>query len=60
LQAEEYVLVEVFSRLWTNTLIDNNLYEAEDIASLAFAQITSLPFAPKYTPPPQVFAVSLD
>jgi hypothetical protein len=37
-------------------MIDNE-YD-EDIASLAFAQITSLPFAPNYNPPAQVLAVS--
>lgn len=57
LQAEEYVLIEIFSRLWLNTLIDNEVEEAQDVTSLAFARITSLPFAPKYTPPPQYLAV---
>jgi hypothetical protein len=59
LEKDEFVLVEIFSRLWVNTLIDDNVYEA-DISSLAFAQITSLPHAPKYSPPPQVIAVTTD
>lgn len=53
------MLVEIFSRLWVNTLIDDNVYEA-DISSLAFAQITSLPHAPSFSPPPQVIAVTTD
>lgn len=56
LQPEEYVVIKIFSRLWLNTMIDNE--SDEDIASLAFAQITSLPFAPNYSPPAQVLAVS--
>jgi hypothetical protein len=57
LQPEEYVLIEIFSRLWVNTLIDSEIEEAQEVTSLAFARITSLPFAPKYTPPPQYLAV---
>ena len=57
LEAEEYVLVEVYSRLWLNTLVDNGYIEAEDYGSLAFAQITSLPFAPRFTPPAQALGV---
>ncbi|CAD5219487.1 unnamed protein product [Bursaphelenchus xylophilus] len=57
LAADEYVLIEVFSRLWLNSLIDSDSHEAE-VSSLAFAQITSLPYAPKYQPPPQVIAVT--
>lgn len=56
LAEDEFVLVEIFSRLWVNTLIDNSIFEA-DISSLAIAQITSLPHVPKYTPPAQVVAV---
>uniref|UniRef100_A0A914C2S2 Integrin alpha-2 domain-containing protein n=1 Tax=Acrobeloides nanus TaxID=290746 RepID=A0A914C2S2_9BILA len=61
LDADEYVLVEIFSRLWVNTLIDDHGsgFEA-DISSLAFAQITSLPHVPKFTPPSQVIAVTTD
>lgn len=60
LDADEFILIEVFSRLWLNTLIDDLGSGSEaDISSLAFAQITSLPHVPKYTPPPQVIAVSI-
>jgi hypothetical protein len=47
------VLVEIFSRLWVNTLIEDDVLDG-DISSLAFARINSLPFAPKYSPPPLV------
>ena len=58
LQPEEYVLVQVFSRLWLNTFVDDASHtEDEDAGSLAFAQITSLPFAPQFKPPPQALAV---
>uniref|UniRef100_A0AC35TM88 Integrin_alpha2 domain-containing protein n=1 Tax=Rhabditophanes sp. KR3021 TaxID=114890 RepID=A0AC35TM88_9BILA len=57
LKPDEFVLVEVFSRLWVNSLIEDTVYEA-DISSLALAKIISLPIAPKYSPPPQSIAVS--
>uniref|UniRef100_A0A0N4Z9E8 Integrin_alpha2 domain-containing protein n=1 Tax=Parastrongyloides trichosuri TaxID=131310 RepID=A0A0N4Z9E8_PARTI len=56
---DEYVLIEIFSRLWVNSLIDDTVYEA-DISSLALAKITSLPIAPKYSPPPQIVSVTTD
>uniref|UniRef100_A0A0N5BHX5 Integrin_alpha2 domain-containing protein n=1 Tax=Strongyloides papillosus TaxID=174720 RepID=A0A0N5BHX5_STREA len=56
---DDYVLIEIFSRLWVNSLIDDSVYEA-DISSLALARITSLPIAPKYSPPPQIFSVTTD
>lgn len=48
--------MEIYSRLWVNTLIDDNIAGA-DISSLAIAQITSMPNAPKFTPPAQLVAV---
>uniref|UniRef100_A0A183C4D4 Integrin_alpha2 domain-containing protein n=1 Tax=Globodera pallida TaxID=36090 RepID=A0A183C4D4_GLOPA len=59
LEENEFVLVEIFSRLWVNTLIDEDLLEA-DLSSLAFARISALPFAPKYSPPPLVIAVNTE
>ncbi|KAI1728998.1 integrin alpha domain-containing protein [Ditylenchus destructor] len=59
LEEDEYVLVEIYSRLWVNTLIDDNIAGA-DISSLAIAQITSMPNAPKFTPPAQLVAVTTD
>lgn len=56
LAEDEFVLIEIFSRLWVNTLIDNNIFET-DISSLAIAQITSLPHSLKYKPLPQIIAV---
>lgn len=63
MDADEYVVVEVFSRLWLNTLIDDNFL---DISSLAFAQITQIvsknkkSTSQKYRPPAQVVAVTTE
>ena len=54
---EQFVLVEVYSRLWLNTIVDSDHLDMEDVGSLAFAQVTSLPFAPEYKPPPQALAI---
>ena len=51
------MLIEVPSRLWVNTLIDDDVLDG-DISSLAFARISALPFAPKYSPPPLVISVN--
>ncbi|KAK0416576.1 hypothetical protein QR680_012569 [Steinernema hermaphroditum] len=59
LRQNEFVLVEVFSRLWVNTLIDDNIFEA-DISSLALAKISALPNVPHYVPTPQLIAVTTD
>ena len=57
LKEDEYVLVEVFARLWVNTLIDKAYFEA-DISSLAIAKVSSVPNAPKsYNPPTQMAIV---
>uniref|UniRef100_A0A914YIK9 Integrin alpha-2 domain-containing protein n=1 Tax=Panagrolaimus superbus TaxID=310955 RepID=A0A914YIK9_9BILA len=55
----EFVLIEVFSRVWVNTLIEDNIYEA-DISSLGFVQVTELPHSTTYRPLPQVAAVTTD
>lgn len=57
LEENEFVLVEIFSRLWVNTLIDDDVLDG-DISSLAFARISALPFANNYSPPPLVIAVN--
>lgn len=55
----EYVLVEVFARLWVNTLIDRSYVEA-NISSLAIAKVSSLALGPKgYSPPAQTNIVML-
>lgn len=59
LEENEYVLVQIFSRLWVNTLIDDDVLDG-DISSLAFARISALPVAPKYSPPPLVIAVNTE
>jgi hypothetical protein len=59
LEENEFVLVEIFSRLWVNTLIDDDVLDG-DISSLAFARISALPFAPKYNPPPLAIAVNTE
>lgn len=51
------MLVEIYARLYLNTLIDNNIYEA-DISSIGIAKISALPSAPRYNPPAQLVAVS--
>ena len=57
LKEDEYVLVEVFGRLWVNTLIDKAYIEA-DISSLAIAKVSSVPNAPEsYNPPTQMAIV---
>lgn len=57
LNEDEFVLVEIYARLTLNTLIDNNIYEA-DISSIGIAKISALPTAPLYNPPAQLVAVS--
>lgn len=42
-----------------NTLIEDDVLEA-DLSSLAFARISALPFAPRYSPPPLVIAVNTE
>uniref|UniRef100_A0A914LSE6 Integrin alpha-2 domain-containing protein n=2 Tax=Meloidogyne TaxID=189290 RepID=A0A914LSE6_MELIC len=59
LEENEFVLVEVFSRLWLNTLIDENHLDGE-ISSIALARISALPFAPKYSPPALLIAVNTE
>ncbi|MFH4978695.1 hypothetical protein AB6A40_005404 [Gnathostoma spinigerum] len=59
LNEDDFVLVEVFARLAINTLIDNNILEA-DISSIGIAKISSLPSAPQYSPPAQLTAVTTD
>jgi len=60
LKEDEYVLVQIFSRLWINTLIDDTIYEA-DISSLAIAKVSSGAATPKgYTPPTHLLAVTTD
>ncbi|KAH7697269.1 integrin alpha pat-2, partial [Aphelenchoides avenae] len=59
LEEDDFVQIEIFSRLWANTLIDDSVYSA-DLSSLAFAQITSLPHAPSVVPLAQVIAVTTD
>uniref|UniRef100_A0A1I7ZRW7 Integrin_alpha2 domain-containing protein n=1 Tax=Steinernema glaseri TaxID=37863 RepID=A0A1I7ZRW7_9BILA len=49
LKKDEFVLVEIFARLWLNTLIDDNIFEA-DISSLALAKVSTLPNAPHSAP----------
>lgn len=56
LNEDEFVLVEIYARLAVNTLIDNNIYEA-DISSIGIAKISALPSAPHYNPPAQLVAV---
>ncbi|KAH7714625.1 integrin alpha pat-2 [Aphelenchoides avenae] len=56
MEEDDFVQIEIFSRLWANTLIDDSVYSA-DMSSLAFAQITSLP-APSIVQPAQVIAVT--
>uniref|UniRef100_A0A915PYQ2 Integrin alpha-2 domain-containing protein n=1 Tax=Setaria digitata TaxID=48799 RepID=A0A915PYQ2_9BILA len=59
LNEDEFVLVEIYARLAVNTLIDNNIYEA-DISSIGMAKISALPNAPHYNPPAQLVAVTTD
>ncbi|VDK54636.1 unnamed protein product [Anisakis simplex] len=61
LHEDEFILVEVYSRLVLNTLVTNNILEA-DISSIGIAKITSLSNAPssKYNPPAQLTAVTTD
>ncbi|EJD76094.1 integrin alpha pat-2 [Loa loa] len=59
LNEDEFVLVEIYARLAVNTLIDNNIYEA-DISSIGMAKISALPSAPRYNPPAQLVAVTTD
>ncbi|TKR77446.1 hypothetical protein L596_018418 [Steinernema carpocapsae] len=59
LRQDEFVLVEVFARLWVNTLIDDEIFEA-NISSLALAKISQLSHGSKYIPPPQIIAVTTD
>ncbi|VDM40683.1 unnamed protein product [Toxocara canis] len=59
LNEDEFVLVEIYSRLALNTLIDNNILEA-DISSIGIAKISALPSAPRYSPPSQLTAVTTD
>ncbi|KAK0416580.1 hypothetical protein QR680_012572 [Steinernema hermaphroditum] len=59
LRQDEFVLVEVFARLWLNTLIDGEMFEA-NISSLALAKISALSHGAKYIPPPQIIAVTTD
>uniref|UniRef100_A0A7E4WBD7 Integrin_alpha2 domain-containing protein n=1 Tax=Panagrellus redivivus TaxID=6233 RepID=A0A7E4WBD7_PANRE len=54
---DEYILVEIFSRLWVNTLIDDNVFEA-DISSLGFANVVELPHGANYKLLPQVVAMT--
>ncbi|VDO48601.1 unnamed protein product, partial [Brugia timori] len=56
LNEDEFVLVEIYARLAVNTLIDNNIYEA-DISSIGIAKISALPSAPRYNPPAQLVAL---
>ncbi|EJW70296.1 hypothetical protein WUBG_18797 [Wuchereria bancrofti] len=56
LNEDEFVLVEIYARLAVNTLIDNNIYEA-DISSIGIAKISALPSAPRYNPPAQLVAI---
>lgn len=58
LNEDEYVLIEIYARLYLNTLIDNNIFEA-DISSIGLAKIFALPNAPRYNPPAQLVAVCL-
>jgi hypothetical protein len=55
LAEDEFVLVEVFGRLWLNTLIDDGIFEAH-ISSLGLAKISALP---NYSPPAWMTAVCL-
>lgn len=57
LKEDEYVLVELFARLWVNTLIDKAYFDA-DISSLAIAKVSSVPFAKGYSPPAQMTIVN--
>ncbi|VDO60892.1 unnamed protein product [Onchocerca flexuosa] len=59
LNEDEFVLVEIYARLVVNTLIDNNIYEA-DISSIGLAKISALPSVPRYNPPAQLVAVTTD
>uniref|UniRef100_A0A915C439 Integrin alpha-2 domain-containing protein n=1 Tax=Parascaris univalens TaxID=6257 RepID=A0A915C439_PARUN len=59
LNEDEFVLVEIYSRLALNTLIDNDIMEA-DISSIGIAKISALPSAPRYSPPAQLTAVTTD
>ncbi|MCP9258717.1 Integrin alpha pat-2 [Dirofilaria immitis] len=59
LNEDEFVLVEIYARLVVNTLIDNNIYEA-DISSIGMAKISALPSVPRYNPPAQLVAVTTD
>lgn len=56
LNEDEFVLVEIYARLAINTLIDNNIFDA-DISSIGIAKISALPNAPRYNPPAQLVAV---
>lgn len=57
LDVDEFILVEVFARVWVNTLIDDNVVGA-DITSIGFLQVQELPHVTSYRPLPQVTAVS--
>jgi len=56
LAEDEFVLVEVFGRLWVNTLIDEGIQEAH-ISSLGLAKIQGMP---NYSPPAWMTAVTTD
>uniref|UniRef100_A0AC34PUH9 Integrin alpha-2 domain-containing protein n=1 Tax=Panagrolaimus sp. JU765 TaxID=591449 RepID=A0AC34PUH9_9BILA len=59
LNQDEFILVEVFSRVWVNTLIDNNIIGA-GISSLGFLQVHELPHVTSYRPLPQVTAINTE
>ena len=59
LKKEEYVLVEIFSRLWVNTLIEEKQFSPSSVSSVALAQITGMPHGQmRFTPPPLIVAVT--
>jgi hypothetical protein len=59
LKKEEYVLVEIFSRLWVNTFIEEGQFSPSSVSSVALAQITGMPHGEmRFTPPPLIVAVT--
>ncbi|KAH7706888.1 integrin alpha pat-2 [Aphelenchoides avenae] len=57
LEKDDFIIVETWSRLRLDTLIEDNIYEM-DITSLAFAQITSYANDTSFTAPFQAIAVT--
>ncbi|KAH7678463.1 integrin alpha pat-2, partial [Aphelenchoides avenae] len=57
MEKDDFVIVETWSRLRLDTLIQDNIYEM-DITSLAFAQITSFSNDTSFTAPFQAIAVT--